>query len=119
MPSGIKGMMARGTIGIASTVFYSQVLQPLPGDQIGSMSLCGERIALSGIVALMAQKDPALIAEDAEKILESSALPLPPGSVTVTNPDGTSQSESWCSDATGAGLAQADAALAETPSQAP
>jgi subtilisin family serine protease len=70
---------------------------------------------VAGIVALMAQKYPGLTAADAETILETSAITLAPGSRTVYNPDGTSTTVSWGADATGAGLATADAALAGTP----
>lgn len=71
---------------------------------------------VTGIVALMAQKDPALIASDAENILEDSALPLSAGSMNVFNPNtGIVENIVWGADATGAGLVQADAALAATP----
>ena len=80
---------------------------------LGGTSMASPHVA--GIVALMAQKDPTLTAPDAETILESSAVPLPPGCRTVLNPDGTSTEYCWGADATGAGLATADAALAATP----
>jgi hypothetical protein len=63
----------------------------------------------------MAQKDPSLTAAQAEEILESTAVPLPPGSRTIRGPDGTSTVVSWGADATGSGLATANAALAATP----
>jgi subtilisin family serine protease len=70
---------------------------------------------VAGIVALMAQKNPDLTAPQAEAILESSAIPLPPGSQTVTEIDGSTVTYTWGADATGHGLATADAALAATP----
>jgi subtilisin family serine protease len=70
---------------------------------------------VAGIVALMLQKDPTLTAPDAEAILEKSAVPLPAGSRTVTEIDGSTVTYTWGADATGAGLATADAALAQTP----
>jgi subtilisin family serine protease len=70
---------------------------------------------VAGIVALMAQKKPSLTAPEAEAILKSTAIPLPAGSRTVSLPDGSTETETWGSDATGAGLATADAALAGTP----
>ena len=70
---------------------------------------------VAGIVALMLQKDPLLSASDAEIILESTAVPLPPGVSQVPQPDGSSLEIRWGADATGAGLAIADAALAATP----
>ena len=69
---------------------------------------------VAGIVALMAQKNPSLTAQDAESILESSAIPLAPGCRDVLTPWGWEE-PCWEADATGAGLATADAALAGTP----
>jgi subtilisin family serine protease len=80
---------------------------------LGGTSMSSPHVA--GIVALMAQKDPSLNAAQAESILESSAIPLPAGCRTVYNPDGSSSNVCWGADATGAGLATADAALAATP----
>ena len=70
---------------------------------------------VSGIVGLMAQKSPTLSAVQAEGILQRTAIRLPAGCRTVTQPEGTSQQVCWGADATGAGLATADAALARTP----
>lgn len=69
---------------------------------------------VAGIVALMAQKYPSLTAPKAESILESSAIYLAPGCRNVLTPWGW-ETPCWKSDATGAGLATADAALAATP----
>lgn len=80
---------------------------------LGGTSMASPHVA--GIVALMAQKDPALTAGLAESYLEASAIPLPPGSRTVLEPTGVSSTYSWDADATGAGLATADAALAAIP----
>lgn len=66
---------------------------------------------VAGIVALMLQKNPALTAAQAEAILQSSAINMPAGCRTVLR-DGT---VCWGTDATGAGLATAAAALAATP----
>ena len=68
---------------------------------------------VAGVVALMCQKKPSLTAKAAESILKATAIPLPPGSRTVAVPDGT-EVQSWGSDATGAGLVTADAALKAT-----
>jgi subtilisin family serine protease len=68
---------------------------------------------VAGIVALMCQKKPSLTAASAESILKASAIPMPAGSRTVATPDGP-EVQSWGSDATGAGLATADAALKAT-----
>ncbi len=80
---------------------------------LGGTSMASPHVA--GIVALMAQKYPSLNAGQAESILESSAIYLPAGCRTILTPYGTSQEVCWGADATGAGLATADAALAATP----
>lgn len=77
---------------------------------LGGTSMASPHVA--GIVALMAQHQPSLTASEAEDILEQTAVPLPPGSRTIHNPDGTSSTVTWGADATGAGLATATAALA-------
>lgn len=76
---------------------------------LGGTSMASPHVA--GIVALMAQKEPALTAAEAESILKSSALPLPAGCTDVNQPDGTMKHFCWGADATGAGLATADTAL--------
>ena len=73
---------------------------------------------VAGIAALMLQKHPGLTAAAAETILESSAIPIPPGTRTVFEPLGTGLTpvvQTWGANATGAGLATADLALAATP----
>lgn len=70
---------------------------------------------VAGIVALMAQKYPALTAPQAEAILTGSAIALPPGCRWVSQPSGPSVEICWGADATGSGLVTADAALAATP----
>jgi subtilisin family serine protease len=69
---------------------------------------------VAGVVALMCQKKPSLNAAAAEKILKASAIALPAGSRTVALPGGATEVQSWGSDATGAGLVTADAALTAT-----
>ncbi len=80
---------------------------------LGGTSMSSPHVA--GIAALMAQKYPALTAAQAESILEGSAIALAPGCRTVATPYGYSEQYCWGADATGAGLATADAALAATP----
>ncbi|MCX6634184.1 MAG: S8 family serine peptidase [Acidobacteria bacterium] len=66
---------------------------------LGGTSMASPHVA--GIVALMLQKNSALTAGAIETILEATAIRFPAGS--------------WGPDATGAGLATADAALTATP----
>jgi len=80
---------------------------------LGGTSMASPHVA--GIVALMAQKKPGLTAYEAENILENSAISLPAGCRNVLTPYGTTSQICWGVDATGAGLATADAALAATP----
>ena len=69
---------------------------------------------VAGVVALMCQKKRSLSAAAAESILKNSAIRLPPGSRTVFLPGGATEVQTWGSDATGAGLVTADAALKAT-----
>jgi hypothetical protein len=62
----------------------------------------------------MAQKNPALTAAQAEQYLEDSAIPLDAGCRDVYSPYGW-ETICWDSNATGSGLAQADAALNAIP----
>lgn len=80
---------------------------------LGGTSMAAPHVA--GIVALMAQKNPALTAGQAETYLTASAIPLSPGCRDVAQPGGAIVSICWGADATGAGLTTADAALAATP----
>jgi len=80
---------------------------------LGGTSMASPHVA--GIVALMMEKNPGLMAADAEAILEGSALYMAPGSLEVYNPYGITTTYTWGVDATGSGLATADAALAGTP----
>jgi subtilisin family serine protease len=71
---------------------------------------------VAGIVALMAQKRPLLTQGEAEDILKRTAVPIGPGCRTVVEPIYGSNAWTYCwgSDATGAGLVDAQAALAAT-----
>jgi subtilisin family serine protease len=80
---------------------------------LGGTSMASPHVA--GIVALMVQKDPTLTAAQAESILEGSAVALPAGCRNVNNGSGSVVPFCWGADATGAGLATADAALNATP----
>jgi subtilisin family serine protease len=80
---------------------------------LGGTSMASPHVA--GIVALMVQKKPTLTASEAESILEGSAFPLAPGCRNVIDPNIGPTQFCWSADATGAGLADADAALTATP----
>lgn len=80
---------------------------------LGGTSMASPHVA--GIVALMVQKNPSLTAGTVEEILQNSAIYLAPGSRTIYNSSGSTEIVSWGSDATGAGLATANLALAATP----
>ena len=80
---------------------------------LGGTSMASPHVA--GIVALMAQKYPALTAAQAEAILEGSAIYFAPGCRDILDPGVGPLTVCWGADATGAGLATADAALAATP----
>jgi subtilisin family serine protease len=79
---------------------------------LGGTSMASPHVA--GIVALMAEKYPALAALQAETILEGSAIGLAPGCRFILTPWGTVE-YCWGADATGAGLVDAVEALAATP----
>lgn len=86
---------------------------------------------ISGVVALLLQKNPNLSNADAtfgtlndptswgpgslETTLENSATPIPAGSVTVTHRTGDPLTETWGNDATGHGWVFVDDALAAVP----
>jgi subtilisin family serine protease len=80
---------------------------------LGGTSMASPHVA--GIVALMAQKRPSLSATEAENILEVNAIPMPPGTCLDPYTLDPLHPLTWGADATGAGLATADAALAGTP----
>lgn len=87
---------------------------------------------VTGVAALMLQKNPSLTQSQVESILKSTTLPIGPASVLApfagvghgAAPSFENNRHdvflfnlplSWGADATGAGLLQADAALAATP----
>jgi subtilisin family serine protease len=80
---------------------------------LGGTSMASPHVA--GIAALMKQKNPSLNQPQVESILESTAVPLPPGCRNVVDPNIGPTSFCWSIDAAGAGLATANAALAGVP----
>jgi subtilisin family serine protease len=80
---------------------------------LGGTSMASPHVA--GIAALMKQKNASLNQPQIESILESSAVPLPPGCRKVVDPNIGPTTFCWAIDAAGAGLATANAALAAVP----
>lgn len=80
---------------------------------LGGTSMASPHVA--GIAALMMQKNSSLMQADVEEYLETSAIPLPAGCRDVYTPYGYAEEICWEDDATGHGLATADAALGLTP----
>jgi len=68
---------------------------------------------VTSVVAMMLEKNPTLTQSTVEGILESTALPIPPGSMTVWDlvPSQGWYTYSWGTTATGSGLVQAIAAV--------
>jgi len=77
---------------------------------LGGTSMASPHVA--GIAALMMQKDATLLQAQVETILESTAIALPAGCRKVIDPNVGPTEFCWGADATGAGLATADRALA-------
>jgi len=123
--SGWSSVVARGIVYVADQDLDvaapgSWVVGPYQVNRgqtsyyfLGGTSMSSPHVA--GIVALMAEKYPDLTAALAESILEDSAIYLEPGCRTVNQPSGPPVEYCWGDDATGAGLATADAALDVTP----
>ncbi|MDH4288183.1 MAG: S8 family serine peptidase [Aquincola sp.] len=80
---------------------------------LGGTSMASPHVA--GVAALMMQKNSSLTQGQVEAILKGSAIALPAGCRDVATPAGTSAHVCWDTDATGAGLVTADAALDATP----
>lgn len=82
-----------------------------PGEYyfLGGTSMAAPHV--TGIVALLFDKDPDLAAADVEAILEGAAIPLPAGSRMVDDGSGADVEFSWGDDATGAGILLADEVL--------
>ena len=74
---------------------------------------------VTGIAAMLLEKDPSLTQAEIETILRTTAIPIPAGTVDIWDPFDEAGSRfepiSWGADATGYGLVQADAALALVP----
>jgi subtilisin family serine protease len=98
-----------------------------PGNfyYVGGTSMASPHVA--AVASMMLEKNSSLMQADIESILESTALPIGPGSASVIDLDATIAAfineepspvlytPTWGTDATGAGLVQADAAIAAIP----
>ena len=87
-----------------------------PGNfyYLGGTSMSAPHVA--SVSAMMLEKNPALSQAAVEAILENTALDIAPGSMSVWDlAAGAFVTISWGSDATGEGLAQADAAVSAVP----
>jgi subtilisin family serine protease len=105
-------------LDVAAPGVYTVGPYQLQSGQLSYFFLSGTSMAtphVSGIAALMLQKNPSLNAAEVEAILENSAIPIAPGCRTVSTPTGGTSTVCWGADATGAGLTTAAAALAATP----
>ena len=82
---------------------------------LGGTSMAAPHV--TGTVALMLEKNPALTESQAEAAIESSAIPLGAAchSVTLVPGSTTTQQICWGANATGAGLLDVPAAVAATP----
>lgn len=76
---------------------------------LGGTSMAAPHV--TGVVALLAQKNPAINQNQAESKIKLSAAKFNHSSTSVLSPSGAPVNYSWGSDATGAGLLDAKAAL--------
>ncbi|HEX5015224.1 MAG TPA: S8 family serine peptidase [Candidatus Limnocylindrales bacterium] len=120
--SWVRGPFA-GNPGYAHLPAWSNGIGDITGNNPGNHFYVGGTSQstphVTGLVALMLQKDPTLSQSDVESILKSSALPIPAGSAEVWDPFNANGPQfvtfSWEDNATGSGLIQADAALSLIP----
>lgn len=81
---------------------------------LGGTSMASPHVA--GAVALMLEKNSALVQAEADTALTTSADSMAPGCQSVLNPNlGSFSDVCWDADATGAGLLDVPGALAATP----
>jgi subtilisin family serine protease len=111
-----------GVPGFSHLPWWSPGLGWLMGRNPGNFYyLGGTSMAtphVTAVAAQMLEKNPTLGQAQVESILKSTALPIPAGSMLIYDLSPTLgwYTYSWGADATGAGLVQADGALAAVPS---
>jgi subtilisin family serine protease len=110
-----------GTPGYSHLPWWSEGLGWLAGNNPGNFYyLGGTSMAtphVTGVIALMLQKNPNLNQTQVEEILKTTALKIEPGSMTVWDlyPTQGWYNYTWYDNATGAGLVQANKALGLDP----
>lgn len=80
---------------------------------LGGTSMAAPHVA--GIAALIMQKNDALLQHDIEGLLEGEAVPMPAGCRDIVDLYVGAMEICWGDDASGAGLVDAEAALAAAP----
>ena len=124
--SWVRGPFESGN-GYSHLPWWSKSLADLHNSKltnfyyVGGTSMATPHVA--AVSALILEKNPTLKAGDVENILKSTALPIPSsGSRTIWNNTAGAETITWDTDcngtpcnAVGAGLIQADQAIAITP----
>lgn len=110
-----------GVPGYTHLPWWSNGLGWLMGNNPGNFFyLGGTSMAtphVTGVAAQMLEKKPSLTQTQVEGILKSTALKIPSGSMNIFDLSPTQDwyTYSWSTDATGAGLVQANKALISVP----
>ena len=116
--SWVRGPMPGSGDGYARLPWWSNGLgwyYSTPGltnfYYVGGTSMATPHV--SAIAAQMLEKNPTLNQGQVESIMKDTALPIPPGSMSIydISPVPGWYTMTWGADATGAGLIQADAAV--------
>ncbi len=110
-----------GVLGYSHLPWWSNGIGGLRGRNPGNFYYVGGTSMatphVTSVIAQMLEKNPDLEQAFIETTLESTALPIPPGSMQVWDlfPTQGFYTYTWSSNATGSGLVQAKAALIATP----
>jgi subtilisin family serine protease len=120
--SWVRGPMPGSGDGYARLPWWSNGIgwyRSTPGltnfYYVGGTSMSAPHV--SGIAAQMLEKNPTLTQAEVESIMKSTAMSIPPGSMSIYDilPVPGWYTMTWGADATGSGLIQADAAVAAVP----